>query len=370
MLQRLYVHNFRCLENFEFKPEAQNSVLLIGKNGTGKSTIRHALRIFQRIGRGVNRIGQLLGLEDRTLGRSGLPVRLEMEACLEGQIFQYVLSLELPERFREFRILEEELRLGNQLLYARRHAEVTIPRDAGGQAAARFNIDWHLVALPVIQDAAVTGPIHRFRQWLGGLILLAPIPSLMKGEAIGESLLPEEDGVNLAEWLAGLLAQYPAAYTTISAHLQEVMPDTLDFRFERIGREAKSLVVRFRSGGGQQEQDFAVLSDGEKCFFLCAVVLAANRFNGPAFAFWDEPDNYLSLDEVSHFIMALRRSFHQGGQILMTSHNEETVRRFSGDNTWVLGRKSHLEPVLIRRLDEFPQTQDIIGKLILGDLEP
>ena len=39
MLQRLYIHNFRCLQNFEFKPGEASSALLIGKNGSGKSTL-------------------------------------------------------------------------------------------------------------------------------------------------------------------------------------------------------------------------------------------------------------------------------------------------------------------------------------------
>ncbi len=45
MLQRFYVHNFRCLENFELTTKEMPSVLLIGKNGTGKSTIACALEI-------------------------------------------------------------------------------------------------------------------------------------------------------------------------------------------------------------------------------------------------------------------------------------------------------------------------------------
>ena len=52
MLQRLYVHNFRCLENFELNLKDLPSSLLIGKNGAGKSTIAFALEIFQSIGRG------------------------------------------------------------------------------------------------------------------------------------------------------------------------------------------------------------------------------------------------------------------------------------------------------------------------------
>jgi predicted ATPase len=39
MLQRLYVHNYRCLENFELNLKDMPSALLIGKNGVGKSAI-------------------------------------------------------------------------------------------------------------------------------------------------------------------------------------------------------------------------------------------------------------------------------------------------------------------------------------------
>lgn len=63
MLQRLYTNNIRFLENFEFKPGDASSALLIGKNGSGKSTLVSA------IGRGSNRVGQLLKVSDFTLGR-------------------------------------------------------------------------------------------------------------------------------------------------------------------------------------------------------------------------------------------------------------------------------------------------------------
>jgi predicted ATP-binding protein involved in virulence len=45
MVERLYIHNFRCLENFEFKPGGATSALLIGKNGSGKSTVEKAPRL-------------------------------------------------------------------------------------------------------------------------------------------------------------------------------------------------------------------------------------------------------------------------------------------------------------------------------------
>lgn len=74
------------------------------------------------------------------------------------------------------------------------------------------------------------------------------------------------------------------------------------FLNELIGKDSKSMIVRFEENNANLSIEFNDLSDGEKCFFLCAVVLAANKFYGPLFCFWDEPDNYLSLSEVGHFV--------------------------------------------------------------------
>lgn len=370
MLQRLYTHNFRCFENFEFKPSNNTSALLIGKNGSGKSTLMQVFRFFQSIGRGEIKLGNLVKTSDFTLGRDQVPMRFELEAKLANHIYNYVLVLELPEGFRELRVKEEQLLYDSNVVFSREQALVTIPRTGKQKNESQFSLDWHTVALPIIQNPTTQDAISIFRGWLSGMVLLSPIPSQMTGDANRESLSPSGDGSNFADWVSGLLAQYPAAYATLSEYLTQIMPDLADFRFERTGKESKSLLVRFSSGDSTFELPFDVLSDGEKCFFLSALLLAANKCYGPLFAFWDEPDNYLSLNEVSHFITALRRGFHSGGHIFMTSHNEEAIRRFAHENTWVLGRKSHLEPSIIRRLDELPESPDVVHSLICGELEP
>jgi predicted ATPase len=129
------------------------------------------------------------------------------------------------------------------------------------------------------------------------------------------------------------------------------------------------MIVRFEANNANLSIEFNDLSDGEKCFFLCAVVLAANKFYGPLFCFWDEPDNYLSLSEVGHFVMSLRRSFKNSGQILVTSHNPEAIRKFSNENTFLLYRNSHLEPTLVRPLSEMSVKGDLINRLIGDDIE-
>lgn len=375
MLQRLYINNFRCLENFDLSVKDFSSVLLVGKNGAGKSTIRLALEVLQKIGRGINRVGKLVGLKDFGWERFDMPVRLEIDVLLEGQVYRYVLAVELPENFKEARVFEEQLLVSGIPYYTRECAQVMLqqktPRSEKDKEA-KFLVDWHLVALPVIQVQSESDPLHIFKTWLARMLILAPVPSLMTGDSSGENLEPAADGSNFGEWFSGLLGRYPAAYTSIDKYLREVMPDIHDIRNELVGRDSKSMSVCFGESRTKMNVYFKELSDGEKCFFLCAMVLAANKFYGPLLCFWDEPDSHLALPEVGHFIIELRRAFSGDAQIFVTSHNSEAIRTFSDENTLALFRDSHLEPTRQKMLAEFVASGELQGDrvdaLIRGEI--
>ncbi len=371
MLQRLYINNYRCLENFDLPIKDMPSVLLIGKNGSGKSTIRFALEVLQKIGRGINRVKDLVQHKDFGWERSKIPIRLEIEVLLAGQIYLYVLALELPEKFKELRVLDEQLLVAGVPLYTRNGAQVIL-HSAPQNLEAKFLVDWHLIALPLIQVRSETDPLHILKTWLAHMLILAPIPCMMKGDSTGETLEPDSEGLNFGEWFSGVLGRYPAAYTLIDRYLREVIPDIQDIQNEVVGKDSKILSVSFEANQAKMRVYFNDLSDGEKCFFICAVVLAANKCYGPLFCFWDEPDNYLSLPEIGHFIIELRRAFRNDAQILMTSHNPEAIKKFSDDNTLVLFRDSHLEPTRRKSLSEFVASGelqgDLVNALILGNI--
>src|SRR6266404_3583656 len=110
MIERLYVHNFRCLENYTLDLAGRSSALLIGRNGAGKSTILRCLELFQRICRGsASRVGDLISASDFTQQRTNLPMRFEVELPLAQKRFKYAVSFEWPPNFREARILDEGL---------------------------------------------------------------------------------------------------------------------------------------------------------------------------------------------------------------------------------------------------------------------
>jgi predicted ATPase len=369
VIRRLYVHNFRCLENFELPVSGQSSMLLIGKNGSGKTTVSFALEILQKIARGINRASALVKPKDLARGRATAPMRFEIEVEIDSRIFEYVICFELPEGFKELRVFEESLTVDGSPVYTRELAQVYLVKTTQSKEA-KFLIDWHLVALPIVQEQSAKDPLFILKQWMARMLILRPTPSLIKGDSEQESLEPTPQVTNFGAWFSGLLASAPAAYSEIDKYLKQVMPDLRDIKNPVIGIDSRSLLIQFSDGQGLLSLPFEDLSDGEKCFMICALVLAANHAYGPLLCFWDEPDNYLALSEVGHFVLALRRAFQSGGQFIATSHNPEAIARFSDENTLVLHRKSHLEHTQVRPLKELQINGDLITTLALGDLEP
>jgi ABC-type cobalamin/Fe3+-siderophores transport system ATPase subunit len=370
MIRRLYIHNFRCLENFDLPIRGHSSILLIGKNGAGKTTVGFALEILRKIAQGTNRVKDLVKPKDRTRDRKDVPIRFEIEVDLESKVYEYVIAFELPEGFREMRVLEEKLVVDGKPVYNRENSRVQLGKNHQ-EKEAQFLIDWHTVALPIVLEQSETDPLYIFKRWLSSMLILRPIPSLMTGESEQDTLQPDVTASNFAAWFSGLLAYAPAAYTEIAAYLKQVMPDLNNIKNPLIGANSRRLSILFSREQESLNLPFEALSDGEKCFMICALVLAANQTSDQLFCFWDGPDNHLALDEIGHFALALRKAFQtSGGQFIATSHNPETIRSFSDETTLVLYRKNHFEPTLVRPLSEIQISGDLISALIRGDVEP
>ena len=367
VIRRLYINNFRCLQNFDLPIAGKASALLIGRNGAGKSTVGSALEILQKIARGTNRVGELVKPKDCTRNRTDVPMRFEIEIELGKKAYGYTVAFELHQGYREMRVVEEKLMFDGKPIYTRDLAQVTLSRQ-GKVTEARFLIDRQLVALPIVQQQSATDPLFLFKRWLAQMLILRPIPRLISGNSEQETLEPNPEVSDFGAWFTGLLAFAPAAYTKIDEYLKQVMPDLKDIKNPLVGTDSRSLTVDFSTDQGTLTLPFADLSDGEKCFMICALVFAANLANGPVLCFWDEPDNYLALDEVGHFTTALRKAFDLGGQFIATSHNPETIRRFSDENTLVLQRNNHLEPTTVRPLSDFHIKGELVGAIVRGDL--
>lgn len=368
MIERLYIHNFRCLDNFVLPVEGLSSALLVGRNGSGKSSVGFALEILQQIGRGTNRIRDLIKPHEIRYGHTAEPVRIELEVRIGEVLFAYSLALELPEGFRELRVLEESLQIDGLAKYNRKVAQLHFP--SGGSSADEMSFDWHLVWLSAAQARSETDPLNIFRKWLARMLIVRPYPLGITGESSEETLNPVPDMRNFGDWWTGLISHSPSSYAQIDKALRQLIPDLKDIKNPVIAKESRSLEVQFEQNDKTMVLPFHLLSDGEKCMLIWALVMAANEAYGPLLCFWDEPDNYLAISEVGDFATDLRRAFQKGGQFIGTSHNAEVIKKFSDENTFLLSRNSHREPTQIRPLREVNYQGDLISSLVRGEIEP
>lgn len=155
MIERLYINNFRCLQNFDLRLEGLSSVLLHGDNGSGKSSVARVLEIFQKIAKGSNRISELLQPSDFTGNNKDVPIRFILEVRIGDGLFRYELAFDLPVNFRELRLVEEKLELEGTILFARELAKVQLEQQ-------EFSLDWHLIALPILFKNPQLRRFHNF----------------------------------------------------------------------------------------------------------------------------------------------------------------------------------------------------------------
>lgn len=369
MIERLYVHNFRCLESFTLDLAGQRSAVLIGRNGAGKSTVLQALEVFQKICRGPNRVREVIRARDFTRFDKSRPMRFEIDALLDDRRFTYSVSLEWPVDFHEARIAEERLLRNGDIVFDRQQAQVQL---AG---RAPFGLDWHTFALPVINERPPERSIQDVKAFLANLILIAPVPQLIAGFSEEPATGLDRHALNYASCLRDMLQKKPKSYSKFEEFVQDVLPDFSSIENVDRGQEGGSqLIVTFEQKNPSQTLPLAfdVLSDGEKCFLISAYIAAANAVRSssdpPIVCVWDEPDNHLSLAEVAHFITALRKMSNLGGQFIATTHHPETIRSFSDDNTFVLSRRSHLEPTVVKLLNLIGYSGDLIHALTRDEI--
>ena len=235
MIERLYVHNFRCLENFALDLAGRSSALLIGKNGAGKSTVLHCLELFQRICRGVNRVGDLISASDFTQHRTGHPMRFEIEVTLSEKRFKYAVSFEWSANLREAHVLDEALLVDGQPVFTRHHEQIQLGRPA-------FGLD---VAHPRARIHKSERSIQEIKQFLAAMILIAPIPAAMSGFSEEPTMELQHDAANYASCLRALLGQKPAAYGAFDLHLKTVIPDFSSIENAERGESGTQPIVKF-----------------------------------------------------------------------------------------------------------------------------
>ena len=329
MVTRLYIDNFRCLVNFELRLDETN--VLLGSNGTGKTSVLDALRRIQALVARGRRVDEEFPPQDLSLTQDRREQRFELDVDLEGSTYRYALCIEHDRERRRMRIGEESLDHDARPIFAFKGGDAQLYRDDYGEGPS-YPFDWSRSGVGALHERPDNRTLIRFRRALAGFVIVSPCPPLFEAESRSEDEFLHPWMQNFVGWYRHAAQENMGALPRLFEALREALPGFDAMNLTEAGEGVRALRVVFRGSDGDRYPPyrFPQLSDGQRALvaLYSLVFLSANR--RPSL-FLDEPDNYLALREIQPWLAAVAE--HCGDtleQVVVASHHPVTIDYMAG----------------------------------------
>lgn len=329
MLKRIYIDNFRCMVNFELRFDSIN--LLLGSNGSGKTSVFDVLRRLQEFLIGGARVHDVFPITDLTRWQIGKQQRFELEISVGDDRYNYALLIEHDTERRRMRVAEENLDLNGKPLFACAEGMAQLYRD-NHSPGPQYPSDWTLSAVGTLHERPDNQKLTRFKRELAKLIVVRPIPVLMERESRGEEERLTLQMENFVSWYRHLVQEHMGANVTLLHELKQVLPGFDSLSLKESGEDTRALKALFSPPGGGKSIafDFAELSDGQKMLIVLYTLVFGLKDEGVSL-FIDEPDNFLALREIQPWLSNLADSVGDSvEQAVLISHHPEIVNYLGG----------------------------------------
>lgn len=352
MLKRLRVDNFKCLVDFEL--ELEGHALLMGLNGSGKSTVVEVLDRLRRFFVGGEKAGDCFPASTRT--RWGDELRqqkfeLDFDST-EGEV-HIRLVLNSPATDEKGRVLVAQ--------ESARWPGVRLERDLQGGAHVyteqqRFNglVADDRSALSLLDSTAL-------RLWAESWNVLREVSSLLSYRLDPATMTsvaqkPEDlqfDGRNFASWLLLIEShsEHRSVKERIESRVAELMRGFERFLFVKEG-DSFRLFTEWKGSVHSVLHDFGALSDGQRLIVALSTIVEVVllRETDTRFAtilVLDEPDNYIALQEIQPLLFTLMDAPRT--QVIVVSHHPEIIDLMAKDYGYVFAREADVGPVTVKR---------------------
>ncbi|MCP3136442.1 AAA family ATPase [Pyxidicoccus xibeiensis] len=327
MLERIFVDNFRCFVNFEWRPG--RLALLLGENGSGKSTLGRLLWFVRSLVVNEVEVRQWFSGGSLTRWDQRLEQRIELDVRLPEGIYQYELVVEHdsdePQRAQ---VKREALRCAGTSLMTFDEGVLQL-HDDDGRAGPAFPAHRSRSGLGAVAASRSNKKLMAFKRWLDEDVwFFKPDPRAMKERTDeGADVLVPDLG-NFSSWYPRSIAQDLEVAFRVRDSLAHVFPG-----FETLGvdKVRPKLQARFKTGkGASYAVDFRELSDGQRALIALYVLRHAILKPGRLVIF-DEPDNYVALREIQPWLMEVIdvTLSSDGPQVWFVSHHPELLNRLA-----------------------------------------
>jgi len=323
MLKRLYIDNFRCFVNFEYRPERKQ--LLLGANGSGKSSLLDAILFVKWFIEGDdNRFTQ----STRTRWDPRPLLIIELEVVIGEEAYTYRMEIRFSAEDNLPSVNLERLTASGSLAFEMANGDIRFFTTSGEQSTS---IKWKRTesALRLAQQSNIH--VGRFIDWLENVhcFQIDPYPEVMEERADTEDRLPEYDLSNLARWYRHLLQENPEENGRFLSALKETLSGFQTLRFSAEEDGVRKLRAYFLAQEQRIQFSLAELSEGQRMLIGLYMILHFVIAKGQT-VILDEPENFLSLREIQPWLLAADEAVQDSkGQLLLISHHPEILNQWA-----------------------------------------
>jgi ATPase subunit of ABC transporter with duplicated ATPase domains len=369
MLKRLYVDNYRCFVNFQL--EFQELTLLVGANGSGKSSVLDLLSALRQLLSGTGKVSDPALFPTRSLTRwQDRPFQVvEITAGIENAgDLTYRLEIEHEKDSRRARIVLESLTADQKPLFEFRMGEVQLYRD-DHIPGARYGADWSESAMARVVARPINHRLSAFLEIMRGMSLCALDPKRFQAESYSEEPLLQADGANFSSWYRHQIQERQDLAIDFVEILRKVLDGFHSVRLEKVSSETRAFHVDFESESGRYPLRLDELSDGQRA--LIALYALIHLAGEKDILFLDEPDNYLALAEIQPWLMTLSDACGtRPRQAILCSHHPELMDYLGGE-AGVLLKRERSGAITTQRLDVIrPDSGLKLSEIVARGWEP
>lgn len=334
----MYVNNYRCLVNFEI--EFDKLTLLLGTNGSGKTTIFDILYDIRKVIIDNARVGDVFTSEDFTVWTNLQEQIFELHVKGNGGSYKYRLVLSPYPEKGKLRVYSETLSFDDKLIFEFKEGELHLFNDRFVHGAT-FTFDWTMSGLSMVAPRDDNTLIIWFKKWVEMLFIVNLQPKAIGSVSEEESSWLNRDGTNFVSWYRYISQEHLDKLFDTFNYLRESIPGFDSLKLETAGKH-KILKVGFRSKDKKSKVvffDFDRLSDGQRVLLILHLLLISLKDMGHTLML-DEPENYVALAEIQPWLTELSDACGVSiPQIIIISHHPELIDYFGVDRSRLIDRE-------------------------------
>jgi len=338
-LQRLKLHNFRLLEDFDLQL-ISDITLLIGPNNSGKSSVVDALLLLKR------------GIQDRL--RPAFDERLGFERIVsrhnsDGQVTIEVSLANVKEslvsysvRFSRGGIIHEDGQAGSFRMTGTLEQHQIVYRQGNGV---------NMTGVEGTELALMFPPYGQFeeaRRFFRNMVHIDPFRKVSFQSAIGAKLMVHPTGEDLAQVLHQYYVSEREKFDGFESSVQRVIPELQMIETPLVG----SLVtISLKFLRDSMKYNLWQISSGLKDVL---VLLTAIHFSDPnSLIILEEPENHLHpAAQKALCAIISEAASKENKQFLITTHSEFVMNQFDREKVFFMNKQDSISiPVPLAKAD-------------------